>query len=219
MAQREGAAPKRAAKKKKGAPGVSDGIKALAGKGGKGKGKVPNGSNSGEPLMMQTVGKKDEESFLQWQKRIRTQQKVLDKAMELARDERGRLGELYAGAKESGVPAHRLSVLKKLLKEEARDPTEVVADAKEMAWQAGVTHSPLKQLGLFEIAEPSAEAYQMLGEAAGKTGQPMDNAPGKPGEERHTNWISGWKKGQRELSESTFGDGGKGGAGDGPTQH
>lgn len=200
---KSGAAPKRA---KARAPRVSDNVRKLAG--GKKKG-APAGSNSGDPIVkdiagLQVVGKADEEAFLVWQNKIKRQREVWKKAKKLAKDESDSLGGLFTQAKEAGIPAHRLSALKKLFKLEDRSPQDVAAEHKEMAWQAAVTKSPTVQLGLFDLKEPTLEGYEMLGEKAGMEGQPMDNAPGKPSEDKHARWVTGWKRGQKKLAESTF---------------
>lgn len=222
MATRTGARAKAAPKKR---PAVSSNVIALAGKGGgnkggKKKGAVPNGSNTGEPVEkdiagLQVVGAKDEEAFLLWQAKIRKQWKVVKKAKEVVASESGSLNELYGNAKESGIPASRIAVLKKLLKLEDRPASDVAAEHKEMAWQSSVTQSPLVQLGLFDLKEPTLEGYEMLGEKSGYEGQPIDNAPGKPSDDKHARWVTGWKRGQLKLSNETFNPQGKKGEGGG----
>lgn len=194
-------------------PGLSSNIVSLAGKrGAKGKGAVPDKSNSGQPIAvegLQVVGKRDEEAFILWQGKIEKQWKQVQKAKAIVASETGSLNEIVGNAKESGIPASRLSVLKKRLKLESRPAGDVAAEHHEMAWQASVTNSPLVQLGLFDLKEPSPEGYELLGDKAGYSGEPMDNAPGKPGQPKHASWVSGWKRGQKRLSEETFNPGAK----------
>lgn len=155
-------------------------------------------------LALQTVGQKDEEAFKRWFARLRKANDTVLAAMKIVQNARGELGGLFGSAKEAGIPTHRLSVVKKLFKEEQRDPAEVVADAREMAWQVKVTGSKLGQLGLFSMTEPAPEAYEELGYQAGLKGEPIDNAPGRPGEERYANWSNGWKRGHKENSDKVF---------------
>lgn len=212
MAKSEGARPKRGARQR-----VSSSVAALA-KGGKKK--IPNGSNTGKPIVkdiagLQVVGRADEEAFLVWQGKIKRQRELWKKAKKLAKDESDSMGGLYAQAKEAGIPASRLAALKKLFKLEDRSAQDVAAEHKEMAWQAAVTKSPTVQLGLFDLKEPTLEGYEMLGEKAGREGQPMENAPGKPTEDKHIRYVTGWKRGQKELADSTFNPNAKPASGDG----
>lgn len=181
--------------------GVSATVRNLAKK----KGGKLGGSNSGEKVQSLVVGKAAEESFVIWEGKIKTQFKQVEAAKKLVQKEAGDLNNLVGQAKEAGIPADRLSALKKRLKLEARPIEDVVAEHREMAWQVSVSKgSPLKQLGLFEIAEPTLDGYEELGYIAGKNGRNMDEAPGKPGEEKHARWVTGWRRGQAELAKSTF---------------
>ena len=181
-------------------------LKALAG-----KKRPPTNAEAMGISGMLGVSAKDEEAFEFWSKRIEGQNRTLDKALKAAREERSKLGELFKSAGESGLPKVRLSVLKTLMKMELRDKLRVVEEHRELAWQMGVKKSEFMQLGLFEVTkEPSLEQWELMGTKAGKEGQPIDNAPGKPGEDRHTRWVNGWKAGQKELAEETFGQDGDG---------
>lgn len=177
----------------------------------KGNGAVPDGSNSGAPIAsMLIVGAKDTEAFKVWEGKIKRQWTVVGKAKEVVRSETGALNSLYADAKEAGIPAQRISTLKKRLKLEDRPIEDVVAEHQEMAWQVNtVPSSKLRQLGLFDIAEPTVEGYEAMGEKAGYEGGHIDNAPGKPNEDRHAAWITGFKRGQKRLAEETFNAGQK----------
>lgn len=214
MAKREAGASvpakKKAAAKKKG-----DNVVDLAAR----KGKVPPGTNSGQPVLSPLlVSEKDQQAFVIHEGKIRRQYELVKKAKELVRSETGSLNNLYGQAKESGIPAQRLSSLKKRLKLEDRPIEDVVAEHQEIAWQVSVVKgSKLRQLGLFEVMEPSLEGYETLGEKAGYEGGHIDNAPGKPGEERHTAYVTGFKRGQKKLAEETF-NGGKPVEGDGENE-
>lgn len=152
---------------------------------------------------------KAEEAFCLWHDKIAKQDVALDKAKKLQQSERGKLGELYKEAEEAGIPKDRLRVLKlKLKMDKLTDKLEPVNDQRELAWQMKATgdKSQFVQLGLFDaLKEPTLEQWEAMGEKAGLEGQPIDNAPGKPGDDKHAHWCSGWKTGQRKLSESTFG--------------
>lgn len=129
--------------------------------------------------------------------RIKTAQEELSR-------EKGKLSAIYDGAKESGMQASRLRVLKKTLKEELRDQGERLAEAREMAWQAKTLNSPMVQLGLFDglLKEPSIDEYRLMGQHAGRNGESVDNLPGKPGSPEHTAALEGWKIGQKENADS-----------------
>lgn len=176
-----------------------------------GNGAVPEGSNTGAPVPgLIIVGAKDEQAFIVWEGKIRRQWGVVGKAKDVVRAETGGLNSLYAEAKEAGIPAQRISSLKKRLKLEDRPIEDVVAEHQEIAWQVSVVKgSKLRQLGLFEVVEPSAEGYEMLGEKAGYEGGHIDNAPGKPGDPKHTAYVTGFKRGQKRLAEQTFNSGAK----------
>lgn len=142
----------------------------------------------------------DEEAFRVWAEKARRAYRSVRKALELVQSERGVLSGIYTSAKEAGIPAERVRILKLTLKQELKEPAEVLSEAREMAFQAKVLKSPLVQLGLFDglLKEPSLEEYELMGEHAGRNGEPIDNAPDNPGSPQHTHWISGWKKGQKE---------------------
>lgn len=210
MAKREAGARAGAKKNVKGkGPKLGAEVVNLASR--KKNGSTPDNSNSGLPLVSpQIVGQKDEEAFVIWEGKIRKQWGVVKKAKALVTSEAGGLNSLYADAKEAGIPAHRISTLKKRLKLQDRPIEDVVEEHREMAWQVSVIpSSPLKQLGLFDIVEPSAEGYEVLGEKAGYEGGNVENAPGKPGEAKHAAWTTGFKRGQKRLAEETFNSGHK----------
>jgi hypothetical protein len=172
---------------------------------------VPEGSNTGAPVPgLIIVGAKDEQAFVIMEGKIKRQWNVVKKAKDVVKSETGSLNSLYGEAKESGIPAQRISALKKRLKLEDRPIEDVVAEHQEIAWQVSVVKgSKLRQLGLFEVVEPSTEGYEMLGEKAGYEGGHIDNAPGKPGDEKHTAYVTGFKRGQKRLAEETFNSGEK----------
>jgi hypothetical protein len=172
---------------------------------------VPDGSNTGAPVPgLIIVGAKDEQAFVIMEGKIKRQWNVVKKAKDVVKSETGSLNSLYGEAKESGIPAQRISALKKRLKLEDRPIEDVVAEHQEIAWQVSVVKgSKLRQLGLFEVVEPSTEGYEMLGEKAGYEGGHIDNAPGKPGDEKHTAYVTGFKRGQKRLAEETFNSGEK----------
>lgn len=205
MAKREAGAKAKAKKKPPDKP--ADNVVQMGGR--KAKGAVPDGSNSGNPVLSpMIVGAKDTEAFVIFEKKIRRQFEVVKKAKKIVQSEMGSLNEIYGDAKESGIPAQRLSSLKKRLKLEDRPIEDVVAEHQEIAWQVSVVEtSKLRQLGLFDIAEPSLEGYEMLGEKAGFEGGHIDNAPGKPNEDRHSAYVTGFKRGQKRLAEQTFNSG------------
>lgn len=147
---------------------------------------------------MRPPSAKDEEAFVIWTGKIKRQRVLVKKAETALRSERGSLGTLYTAAKESGIPAERIRILKQTLKDEDRDPAERLAEAREQAWQAKSLKSPMIQLGMFDglLKAPSMEEYELMGEHAGKNGESIDGAPGKPGSPEHTHYVSGWKKGQ-----------------------
>jgi hypothetical protein len=172
---------------------------------------VPEGSNTGAPVPgLIIVGAKDEQAFVIMEGKIKRQWNVVKKAKDVVKSETGSLNSLYGEAMESGIPAQRISALKKRLKLEDRPIEDVVAEHQEIAWQVSVVKgSKLRQLGLFEVVEPSTEGYEMLGEKAGYEGGHIDNAPGKPGDEKHTAYVTGFKRGQKRLAEETFNSGEK----------
>lgn len=217
MAQRTGA---KAKAKKPAKAKLSADMKKMA------KGKPTTGQELGIGHNHGIYSAKAEEGFCLWHDKIARQDLVLEKAKKLQQSERGRLGELYKEAEEAGIPKDRLRVLKlKLKMDKLTDKLEPIADQRELAWQMKATgdKSQFVQLGLFDaLKEPTMEQWEAMGEEAGKRGDPIDNAPGKPGEDKHAHYVSGWKKGQRELANSAgmFGkkDGESGGDGaDTPT--
>lgn len=200
MATRQGSSSKKAK-----APKLSPEMKKLARRRGGGTTAEANGMTGHNH-----VGAKDEEAFKLWSNKIEKQAAIVNKAKLVWDGEKGKLGELYNDAKDAGIPRERLAVMKKRLKLEARDKLEVVEEQRELAWQLKVKGSDYIQLGLFDVfTEPTLEQWEAIGEKAGKEGQHIDNAPGKPGEDKHAHWMSGWKKGQRELanSDGMFGKG------------
>jgi hypothetical protein len=176
--------------------------RATLGKGGKAKGADVSAvqlSNYRPP------GLADETLFLNWAGKIRKQGAVVDKQSDMLRTERGSYAELFAAAKEAGVPADRLKVLKKTLKEEKRDPGERMAEAREMAFQAKALNSPMVQLSFFDgvMKPPSPAEWELQGDADGFAGI-KENPPGKPGSDEHAHYMSGWKAGQKRLAEKTL---------------
>lgn len=143
------------------------------------------------------------EAFQIIAEKARAQNARIRKAAEELSGEKGKLAGIYDTAKEQGIPASRLRVLKKTLKEELRDQGERLVEAREMAWQAKVLNSPMVQLGLFDglLKEPSQDEYRLMGRHAGRNGESSDSAPGKPGSPEHTAFMDGWKEGQKENAD------------------
>lgn len=170
---------------------------------------------------MRPPSAKDEESFVIWAGKIKRQRVLVKKAEDALRSERGSLGTLYTAAKEGGIPGERLRILKQTLREEDRDAAERLAEAREMAFQAKALKSPMIQLGMFDglLKAPTMEEFELMGEHAGKNGESIDGAPGKPGSPEHTHYVSGWKKGQAanvKALEKTMKAGGEEGGGGKP---
>lgn len=138
---------------------------------------------------------------------IMRQKAIVDKHAEALKTERGTYAELFLSAKEAGVPKARLDALKKTLKLKERDPGEVLAERREMAWQAERLKLPVVQLGFFEGVKlaPSLEEWGLMGEADARNGNPP-NPPGKPGSPEHAEYLGGHKKIQSKMAGSTFGD-------------
>jgi hypothetical protein len=208
MAQREGgsSATRPKAKKKAAKPkGQKVDTKALKSAAKAAAAGVKKGAEEVRLSNYRPPSQKDEEAFLIWEGKIKRQGKVIDKLMDGVRTERGAYAQLFAEAKEQGIPADRLRILKATLKEEKRDAGERMTDAREMAWQAQVIKSPVVALGLYDgvLKPPSMEEWEVVGHADGIKGV-TSNPPGKPGSPEHTHYISGHKAGQKVLADKTF---------------
>ncbi len=208
MAAREGGTGNRAARRKSASPkgpkvkagDLAKAAKAAAGRLKKGAEEVKL-SNYRPPSL------KDEDNFLNWHGKIFKQAKVIKTLQDQMRTERGAYAELFAAAKEAGIPGDRMKVLKLTLKEELRDPGERLAEAREMAFQAKAIKSPMVQLNFFDgvLKPPSMEEWEVLGYADGQKGITA-NPPGKPGSQEHAHYSNGHARGQKELAEKTFGE-------------
>lgn len=145
----------------------------------------------------------DAEAFAVYAEKVRKQAKLLADATAEASSQRAALRGIYAAMKDTGITTMRINVLKKTLKEELRPPAERVREAREMAWQAKTLNSPAVQLGLFGdmLKEPSLEEYEAMGEHAGRQGETIDQAPGKPDSPENRAFCTGWHRGQKENAD------------------
>lgn len=159
------------------------------------------------------------ESFVVYANQVRAQDKKIQDAADDLRAEKGKINGIYSAMKESGISRQRIAVLKKTIKEEKRAAVDRMAEAREMAWQAKVINSPAVQLGLFGdlLKEPSLEEYKAMGEHAGRNGESIDEAPGKPGSPENAAYCEGWHIGQKENADKLVEQMGHQPAGDGKT--
>lgn len=217
MARREPGSSK--AKKRRAVP--KGGLELKGGKGTKPKAGKTKAGDRPETLLSRPPSNADAEAFAVYAEKARKQNKLLAEAIAAASGERGALRGIYGAMKESGITRMRIEVLKKTLKEELRPPAERVREAREMAWQAKTLNSPAVQLGLFGdmLKEPSLEEYRAMGEHAGRQGETIDQAPGKPDSPEHKAFCEGWHVGQKENADKLVEQMGHQAAPDTPAVH
>lgn len=223
--QQAGARPKKARAKKKTATGgtvqahhgsdfIPPGPRGRRGRSSEGAGEaagVPAISNYRPPSGADT------DLFKKFAARAEGQMKQVKKAQDTVKSELGTLSQIYREAKEAGVPAERVRILKQTIKERNRDASEILVEERERAFQHTALKSKLADVMPFSMlmAPPSLTEIEMMGEHAGKNGEPADNNTFTPGTKQFASWHSGWKKGQRDSAAKVFGSDDKGGQGDG----
>ena len=160
---------------------------------------------------------KDTTLFQGYFKQAEAQDKVIDRQLKALQSAKQELGQIYRQAKEAGVPVARVAMMKRVIKERKMDAGEMLADARENAFQHTAMKSqvadvlPMAML----LAPPSLAEIGIMGEHAGKNGEPSDNNPWTPGTPQFVEWAGGHKKGQRESAGKVFGGKEDKGQGDG----
>lgn len=204
MARREPGSSKGKTSKKK--PAQVGGLQLKGGKGKKpaaAKNAKAKGDDRPSRLTGRPPSNAETEAFVIYAEKVRAQDKKIQDAADDLRGEKGKLNGIYTAMKESGISRARINVLKKTIKEEKRAAADRLAEAREMAWQAKVINSPAVQLGLFGdlLKEPSLDEYRAMGEHAGRNGESIDEAPGKPGSPENKAYCDGWHVGQKENAD------------------
>lgn len=172
------------------------------------KGKARAAAKAAGPTNQRPATRGEEESFVIWAGKARRQLSLVRKAADVVQSEKGILSNIYTAAKEAGLSAERVRVMKMTLKRELREPTEVIAEGRELAFQAKALDSPLVQLGLFDglLKEPTVAEWELIGEHAGRNGESIDSGAPSPGTAQHVHFVSGWKKGQKANADKLAAD-------------